>query len=70
VDNEKKNKKKAAAAARRDSLTAEENARDVAHMLLVKALKQEFEKTDRLQGGSFIHGSMGRLSANMWKELI
>jgi hypothetical protein len=70
-DNKKKKKKAAAtAAASRNSLTAE-NARDeVAHTLLVKALKQEFEAVDRLQGGSFIHGSMGRLSADMWKEVI
>ena len=39
-----------------------EARKEVAHMLLVKALKQEFEAVDRLQGGSFIHGSMGRLS--------
>jgi hypothetical protein len=63
-DKKKKKKKRAAAADRRNnSLTAENAREEVAHMLLVKALKQEFEAVDRLQGGSFIHGSMGRLSA-------
>ena len=72
TNNDKKKKKKRAAAAdrRNKSLTAENAREEVAHMLLVKALKQEFEAVDRLQGGSFIHGSMGRLSADMWKEVI
>jgi hypothetical protein len=72
TNNDKKKKKNRAAAAdrRNNSLTAENAREEVAHMLLVKALKQEFEAVDRLQGGSFIHGSMGRLSADMWKEVI
>jgi hypothetical protein len=72
TNNDKKKKKKRAAAAdrRNNSLTAENAREEVAHMLLVKALKQEFEAVDRLQGGSFILGSMGRLSSSMWKEVI
>jgi hypothetical protein len=60
--------RKRAAADRDSSLTAQ-NARDeVTHMLLVKALRESFEKSDRLQGGNFIRGSMQRLTASMWKE--
>lgn len=53
---------------RQNSLSVE-NAQDVAHTLLVKALREEFEKVDKLQGGSFIHGSMQRLNTSMWKGL-
>lgn len=54
----------------RDNCLTTENARDVAGMLLRKALQQEFEKVDKVQGGSFIHGSMQRLHSGMWKGLV
>lgn len=61
--------KKRADADRENSLSID-NARDVAAMLLAKALKQEFEKVDKLQGGSFIHGSMQRLNTSMWRGAL
>jgi hypothetical protein len=59
--------RKRADADRSNALTAENANDEVTHMLLVKALREMFAKTDRLQGGSFIHGSMERLHAGMWK---
>ena len=50
-----------------NSLTADNTTDELVYTLLTKAMREMFERTDRLQGGSFIHGSMGRLSADMWK---
>jgi len=49
----------------------EENARDevTTDMLLVKNMRQMFQEVDKEQEGSFIHGSMQRLS-NKWKKLV
>ena len=54
----------------RENSLSVDNARDVAAMLLARALRKEFEKTDKLQGGSFIHGSMERLHSGMWKGAV
>jgi hypothetical protein len=64
--------RKRAAADRANSLTTQTARDDLSRQLLDKALReslsQMFARVDEEQGGYFIHGSMQRLSADMWKK--
>jgi hypothetical protein len=56
-----------------NSLTAQNADDELARRLLAKALRESlsamFAKTDRLQGGSFIYGSMANID-NKWRKLV